>query len=114
MSAVSVCAHGKSASAPAVTRDYKVLAGQESVGCPDNTVNCTLACAIAVVKKVFCLGIVHCDDRKFQYLIGGHAAQPDDARCSLFCASNQICREIRPILMNGGNKVCAVIHRDGR
>ena len=64
MGSMSLGAVSDTPSTPAITADHKGAARQQAVGGSDNSIYSALAGAIAVIKKVFGIGIVDRHDRE--------------------------------------------------
>ena len=96
---------------PAVAGDDKGLARQQHVGRPDDPVNRRLTGAVAVVKHVLGVGLVHGDDRIGEDVVLRHRAQTDHASRRLLGTADHLRQLVAPRLMQDRNEVGAVVHR---
>ncbi len=55
--------HGNTAPAPSITRNHKIGARQQTVGCTHNAVDRALAGAITIIKKMLCVGVINRNNR---------------------------------------------------
>ena len=96
-------------SAPAVTAENYDFAGPEQIRSAGDAVHRALSRAVAVIEKVFSLRIIDGDNRVFQSVRFGHAAQADHARGGFFRSADNVLNQFFAFGMHRRNQVCAVI-----
>ena len=90
-----------------------VFPGPEDVGGTRDAVQRGLAGAVAIVKEVLGVSIIHGDDGVHELALLREAAEANNAGCGLFAAAAEALDKILPLTMNGCDEVCAVVHCDG-
>ena len=105
---------GESAAAPAVAADDERLAGEQHVGGPDQTVDGALPGAVTVVEEMLGERLVDRDDRELERAVLRHRAEPDHAGGGLLGAGDHVVEQLAAALVQLGNEVGAVVHRDLR
>ena len=112
MGSQTTCPHRYPPAAPAIAADHHPLSGPQDIGGSGNAVDGALAGAIAVIKEVLRIRLVHSYDGVEELPLLSQAPQPDTTGGSLFSASDNIADEFLAIFMNCAHQVSAIVQGD--
>ena len=104
--------HCNALAAPPVAADDEVFARQQNIGGTDDAVDRALAGAVAVVKKMFGLGVVDSHHRKGQFAGCCHGPQPDHTGRGLLRAPHHRVEQVAALGMQHGHQIHPVVHGD--
>ena len=107
-------AHRQPAPAVPVPRHGDGSAGDEQIRRPDQAVERRLSRPVPVVEEMLGIGVVDGHDRVAQRAGAGHASQPDHPRRGFLGPSDHVPQHVRPLAVEDGHQVRAVVHRHGR
>src|SRR5262249_14742062 len=105
---------GQTATAPAVAGNNELRSGKEEICRANDAVDGGLAGTVAVVEKMFGIGIIDGYDRIAQDAILRHGAQTDHASGGLFRSANHAIENVRSLGVQNADEVGTVVHCDLR
>ena len=101
--------HRDTFAAPTVSCHNHIFSGNYQVGGSIDSVPDRLSRAVAVVKEMLAIGVVHQHHREHEFSGTIHGLKPKDTSRGLFTSSNDIRNKIRIILMDHRDEISAII-----
>ena len=100
--------------AEAVTGNYEIFPGDERIRGDHDRREGTLSGTVDIVEEPLHGGIVHSDDRKFQFTFSSHCPEAVDTGRGLFAATDNIPDEVTALRVDVMDEVHPVIYGDDR